>query len=481
MDRLICLTALFLILALPAKAHFFEALFFSTDPTPAPEYVEEEVRARLSEMPCLVSTRYDRVVEGYITGYVVRHRERTEEILGRTVMYFPLFEEYLRQHNLPEELNTSPWLNPRSTRKPYRVLALPAYGSFMEETGKDYGLTINSQVDERSDPVLSTLAAIEYLKKQYDRFGSWALALAAYNSGPGRVNRAIRRSGSKNFWRLRRYLPRETRNYVPAFIAATYLCLHYESHQMRPQLPELDLLLTDRIRVFEYLPFHRISQVTGLPLAQIEALNPSYQLGYLPTNRQGNILILPKRVMPAIVDYLRLKEADMIPRGVRWERVLTFSPVGYDPNRFYHESTYTVQEDDSLEYLADLFGYPEDLILAWNSDRLVSTELQPGLQLRLFHPRNILRFEARIEHPVEQIAGVTLSIPAIPPEYDPSAFAWPLETTRNFLIYRTNGGETLRSLSMLHQRDLNSLVENNPRIDPDEVLPEGKKIRLERF
>jgi membrane-bound lytic murein transglycosylase D len=484
MYRFAVVLALLFISGVSLQAHFaedflLESTWIESDPVSSPEYVAEEVRERLSEMPCLVDPRYDRVVEGYITGYMVRHRERAEKILGRTVMYFPLFEEYLRQHNMPDELKylavVESALNPKAVSR----VGATGLWQFMEETGRSYGLTINSQVDERSDPVLSTLAAIEYLKKQYDRFGSWPLALAAYNCGPGNVRKAIRRSRSKNFWKLRRYLPRETRNYVPAFIAATYLCLHFEDHQMAPRLPELDFLLTEQIKVYEYLPFHRISQVTGLSLTQIEALNPSYQLGYIPTNRKGNYLVLPKRVMPAVTDYLKLKAADDIPRGVRWERVTTYPPVNYDPDEHYFPSIYIVQPGDNLEELAALFNCSTNALVAWNG--LQSYELQPGQELTLFHPRKVMRFEARIENPFQNLATADFSIPLGKPTYDPQTVTLPMETNNRYLIYRTKGGETLRGVAILQQCTVEELVSHNPRIHPDEVLRAGVRVRVEKL
>ena len=145
---------------------------------------------------------------------------------------------------------------------------------FMPATGREYGLKISRYVDERKDPVKSTLAAIKYLKKQYNRYGNWELALAAYNGGPGRVNRAIKRGRSKNFWRIRKYLPRETRNYVPAYIAATYIANFYHMHDLVPIYPDLELQLTESVKVYETLNFSEIEAITGTPEYIIEILNP---------------------------------------------------------------------------------------------------------------------------------------------------------------------------------------------------------------
>ncbi|MCB0704196.1 MAG: transglycosylase SLT domain-containing protein [Saprospiraceae bacterium] len=454
--------------------------YAGTDPGTGDNYYSvEKVKERLDEMPCLVSKKFDKAVEGYITGYVVRHRERGERILGKTIQYFPLFEEYLREHDMPEELKYLAVVE--SALDPKAVSRVGATGlwQFMESTGRNYGLEINDQIDERSDPVKSTLAAIEYLKKQYDRFGSWELALAAYNSGPGRVNRAIRKARSKNFWKLRKYLPRETRNYVPAFIGATYLCLYYEDHGMSPTMPQLDQILTQRIEVYDYLPFDRIAQVTGLALSTIEDLNPAYQLGYIPESQKGNYLELPKRVMPAVVDYLHLKKSNTIPKGVRWEQVLDAPPLNADPNESYFSSIYIVQEGDNMESLLQLFGCSQHALIAWNQPER-DFILVPGKELTIYHPYKLLRFEARVEMPVEALPARQNMIPVSPPENPGTILNLPMVRNGKFLVYLTNGGESLRQLSLLYDLSLRELVLLNPKVHPDQVLRANLKLKIEK-
>jgi len=217
-----------------------------------PTFTDSEIRDRLSRITSSVAPpRFTSVVKSYINTYTVKKRQHTEAMLGRISIYFPMFEKYLSENNLPVDLKylsiVESALNPKAVSRSGAV----GLWQFMPPTGKENGLKINSTVDERRDPHKSTLAAAKYLKKQYKRYNNWELALAAYNGGPGRVNRAIKRGRSKNFWRIKRYLPKETQNYVPAFIAATYVVNYYPEHNLVPVYPEIDLQMTELIKIYK--------------------------------------------------------------------------------------------------------------------------------------------------------------------------------------------------------------------------------------
>jgi membrane-bound lytic murein transglycosylase D len=242
---------------------------------PEPEYDEPAIIERINKMENeVVPPRYDDIVKSYLTTYTIKKREKAENILGQQVVYFPLFEKKLEEANLPTDLKylsvVESALNPKAVSR----VGATGLWQFMPATGEYYGLEINSVVDERSDPHRSTEAAIEYLSRLYDRFGNWELAIAAYNSGGGRVSRAIKRSRSKNFWKVRRYLPRETRNYVPAFIAANYLIKHYQEHELTPRYPELDQQITESIMVYDHTSFYEVAQVTELPFGHDRGPQP---------------------------------------------------------------------------------------------------------------------------------------------------------------------------------------------------------------
>jgi len=252
----------------------------TTDNT-IPLYTDEEIRMRLRNIASCVIPRYTDVVKGYIRTYTIKKRDKTERMLGKTVMYFPIFQKYAKEYGLPDALK---YLSvTESALDPIAISSAKAVGlwQFMKLTGEEYGLRIDATVDERRDPHLSTDAAMRYLQRQYKRFGNWPLAIAAYNSGGGNVSRAVRRGRSKNFWKIRKYLPKETRNYVPAYIAAAYLLQNYEQHNLNPIYPEMDLQLTDAVKVYDNLDFNQISAMTGLSITTIRALNPSYKRDFI--------------------------------------------------------------------------------------------------------------------------------------------------------------------------------------------------------
>jgi len=266
---------------------------------------DEEVRSRLAQLDAsIVEYRFDPSVRRLIRMYVEHWRHGSERLLGRTLRYFPYFSKTLAEQGMPDAIK---YLSiTESALRPFAVSHAGAGGlwQLMPGTARELGLEVSDRVDERFDLVAGTHAGLRYLQIQYDRFGDWALAMAAYNSGPGRVIRAKRRSGSNNYWKLRKFLPRETRSYVPGFIAATYLYTFYNKHDLFPAKVDLDLQLTDFVPVYREISLHRIAMVTGLRPDLVVELNPAYLRGYLPASEQGRLLRLPKRVIPAMQAYL---------------------------------------------------------------------------------------------------------------------------------------------------------------------------------
>lgn len=359
----------------------------------------EDVANRLKDLPCLIKPKDTPVVRSYIRTYMETRRRHAEVILGRTVLYFPMFEEKFREHEMPTDLKYLSIVE--SALRPKALSRVGAGGlwQFMPETGKYYGLDINEHRDDRSDPAMATEAAIAYLKDAHRRFQSWELAIASYNSGPGRVNRAIRRSRSKNFWKLKRYLPRETRSYVPGFIAATYLCKYYADHGLTPSYPSLDMQLTQTVQIFEHLSFTKIQNLTGLSRYVIEDLNPAYNYDYIPANSKGYTLTLPKRVMQSVLDYLaHIRRPDSGKnRGAIVSAVtITPKPVKANTQDEYYKSVYYVHEGESLARIADIFGVTINNLIAWNS-LSIDSELYAGQEITLFHPNKIERWSPRKE------------------------------------------------------------------------------------
>lgn len=337
-----------------------------------PAYDKSEIETRLMTTKCLVAPRFDSEVEAYLRSYLTYGYRDSEQILGRSALYFPMIEHYLTVSNLPQELKYLPIIE--SSLRPYATSTAGAAGlwQFMVGTATDNGLTVNKNVDERRDPYKSTLAALKLLSNLHQEYGSWELALAAYNCGKGNVNRAIRNAGgSYDFYTISRFLPRETRKYIPRFIAATYMAQNYFTHGLKPDWPDYDRQFTRTTKVFKYTTFQKIVEKTGVNFRVLKELNPSYKRNYIPTSTSGNYLILPEMAMIAFQNW-----QDAQKPANRFAKY---------PSEDYLQSTYTILAGDSMEKLANLYNCSVYQIMQWND--LSSTELYYRQELILFHKK----------------------------------------------------------------------------------------------
>lgn len=254
--------------------------------------------SRLKTIPSGIELPFNQVVKSYIERYTHRERTLVAEMLGMSPYYMPIFEQALEKRGMPLELKYIPVIE--SALDPNAVSPVGASGlwQFMLETARNQGLEVNSLVDERRDPYRSSDAAADYFKKLYDIYGDWSLAIAAYNCGPGNVNKALLRAGDgsakPDFWEIYNYLPRETRGYVPAFIAATYVMHYYKEHNISPSLATKPLLI-DTVKVSQRLNFAQISKVLNIPIDEIRILNPQYRHDVIPGDARPYTLALPSQ------------------------------------------------------------------------------------------------------------------------------------------------------------------------------------------
>jgi len=263
-----------------------------------PTFGREVYIDRLRRMPTMMEMAYNDVVQTFIDRYTGRLRRSVSFMLGAANFYIPLFEEALEIYQLPLELKYLPIIE--SALKPTAVSRAGAAGlwQFMSATGKDYGLEINSLVDERRDPVRSSYAAAHYLSDLYKIFGDWNLVIAAYNCGPATINKAIHRAGGEmDYWKIYPYLPRETRGYVPAFIAANYVMTYYCEHNICPMRCELPAK-TDTVVVSKNVNLNQIAAVLELDIEMLRALNPSYRRDVVPgATKPSAIRMMPNDVV----------------------------------------------------------------------------------------------------------------------------------------------------------------------------------------
>lgn len=259
-------------------------------------------RDRLSCLQQNIPLVYNDKIHAFINYFTIRDREYTRLMMRRKNLYFPIFEKYLARYNLPDELKylaiIESGLNPRAVS---RVRAVGLW-QFMSATGKYYGLDNDWYVDERMDPEKSTDAACRYLRDLYRMFGDWELALAAYNTGPGNVRKAIRRSGyKKSFWDIYPNLPRETRSYVPQFVAIIYTMNHLEEHNFFDEGEEI-LVRSDTLAVKKFLNFETLAALTGSCLEDLQKLNPSIQRNAIPENGQSHVIRIPVTAKEKMVE-----------------------------------------------------------------------------------------------------------------------------------------------------------------------------------
>ena len=272
----------------------YAALDDKADSRTGTQATDAEIIARLQSMPTTIEMPYNSVVRSYIDMYTQRRRQLVENMLGLSHYYMPIFEEALDRHDMPMELKYLPVIE--SALNPVAVSRVGATGlwQFMLPTATGQGLEVNSLVDERRDPYKATDAAVRYLKQLHGTYGDWSLAIAAYNCGPGNVNKALRRAGGgkKDFWEIYPFLPAETRGYVPAFIAANYVMTYYGAHDIAPALARRPIVV-DSVHVSRRVHFEQISEVMGISLDELRALNPQYRKDVIPGHIKPYPLVLP--------------------------------------------------------------------------------------------------------------------------------------------------------------------------------------------
>ena len=267
-----------------------------------PVFEKEVYIDRLKRIPSIIEMPYNEVVQKFIDRYSGRLRHSISYMLGASNFYMPIFEEALETYGLPLELKYLPVIE--SALNPTAVSRVGATGlwQFMLATGKRYGLEVNTLVDERRDPIKASYAAANYLSDLYKVFGDWNLVIAAYNCGPDQINKAIHRSkGSKDYWQIYPYLPKETRGYVPAFIAANYIMTYYCEHNICPMTTRLPAK-TDTVMVSRNVHLEQIAAVCNIDIEQLRTLNPAYRRDIVPGATKMSAVRLPHTEVGKFID-----------------------------------------------------------------------------------------------------------------------------------------------------------------------------------
>lgn len=434
---------------------------------------------RLQDMEQIIDMSYNQTVKNYMKMYTERSRNRVEVMLGLSAYYFPIFEEILDKYDMPLELKylviVESALNPMARSH----AGANGLWQFVYGTGKNMGLEINSFVDERRDPVKATDAAARYFKKLYDIYGDWQLAIAAYNCGPGNVNRAIRRSGGKkNYWEIYYRLPRETRGYVPAFIAASYTFHYYKEHNLVPRYPDISLSV-DTLMISQYLHFNQIAAKINISKEQLRALNPMFRCDVIPAKKDKPYpLVLPNDL---IFDFIDNDTAIFACDREKYFPSNTLVKPSYTKNSYYTpvdvkgkaKVYYTVKSGDNVGFISSWFHVRSADLRYWNNIR--RNLIREGQKLVVYVPEKSKSKYQRVNSMsfAQKQASIGKSAtPASKPEAKP--------VDSNYQYYTVRKGDTLWDIAKKYAGiSANEIMQLNG-LKNDRGLYIGQKLKIRR-
>ena len=292
--KLICAVACISMLPTNTNAHITNPGPPSKGKSAHPKIDRQLILSHIGQMTANLEIKINPLVEKKIKHITRRGKYNTELLLGKSITYFPIFETYLKAYNLPEELKYLPVIESALNLSAKSKAGAAGIWQFTRSTGAAYGLTIDGSIDERLDLHKSSDAAARLLTDLYKMYKDWPLALAAYNCGPTRVRKAINQRKSKNFWRLKSALPKETQDYVVKFMATAYVMSFYQFYDLRPAYPDYDLQFVRTIKVYSKHSLNKLAEESGISINTLQALNPAYKSGVVPANPFGNYVVLPK-------------------------------------------------------------------------------------------------------------------------------------------------------------------------------------------
>ena len=458
-------------------------------PNEVPRYPANVISQRLYDLPMVISMDYNSYVARYIDVYTVHRRQQVSRMLGLSRVYFPMFEEHLDRMGMPLELKylsvVESALNPHARSR----VGATGLWQFMLGTAQMYGLRVDTYVDERKDPEKSTMAALRYLQNSYQEFGDWLLAIASYNCGPGNVRKAIRRAGgSGDFWAIMEYLPRETRGYVPAFIAATYAFNYAAEHNIFPIYPEFSLD-NDTIHLTRIdITLAELSDELRVDLNLLRAMNPELKLDRVPYQAQPYVLRVPPVVAVRYAERERELKAkfgqkrDQLPPEVaaRYaaEQVVNPAATSGGSSSSAGESSapsgkilvyYTVRNGDVVGNIADKYGVTARQISDWNDLRRY--RIRAGQKLKIYTTKEKAEAAgARTTPTATAAAAPTRS--AAPAPVSPTA------SSGQAIYHKVQAGDTLWGIARQYAGATVANIQTlNPGIDASD-LKVGQLVRV---
>ncbi|MBN1821755.1 MAG: transglycosylase SLT domain-containing protein [Prolixibacteraceae bacterium] len=436
---------------------------------------------QLQKIEEVIDLSYNKTVSNFIQLYTVKRREQVEIMLGLSAFYFPMFEEILDKYELPLELKYLPIiesaLNPRARSR----VGATGLWQFMYSTGKMMKLDITSFVDERNDPLKSTEAAVKYLKQLYDIYNDWHLVIAAYNCGPGNVNRAIRRSGGKkDYWSIYYRLPRETRGYVPAYIAASYVMNYYIEHNLVPRYPDFPIV-TDTIMVNSLLHFEQIAATLNMDIDELRTLNPMFRRDVIPASKEKPYALrLPVESIAEFIDNQRAifshEQEKYFPNNTLVQPA-SRSESYYNPVDIKGKTKvyYTVKSGDNVGFISEWFNVRASDLRYWNN--INRNLIRVGQKLLVYVPESDkekyekvteMSFEAK-QQMIGKTVGTTASASVKEEPIDP-----------DFIYYTVRSGDNLWTIAQKFPGVSNKDIMELNNIQDARKLTAGQKLKIKR-
>jgi len=433
--------------------------------------------SRLKNLDSVIPLQFNELTKKYINFYVKKRRGQVAILMGLSNYYFPLFEETLARYGLPEELKYLPIIE--SALNPKIVSRAGASGlwQFMRGTARMYGLQVTSYIDERNDPVKSTDAAARYLRDLYAIYGDWNLVIAAYNCGSGNVNKAIHRSGGKeNYWEIYSRLPKETRGYIPGFIAANYVMNYAQAHHII-QVPPTLSMMTDTIILRSYLNFEQIAANLNLPVREIRQLNPQYKRDIIPAQPdKPYVLVLPIDKISPFIDnqnqiyaynrdkYFPNNQLAMLKEGL--------SPSGYNTEG-KKKIIYTVQQGDTPGEISHRYRISTGNLYEWNN--IQNNKIKIGQKLALYTKGNAPSIKAE---PIKAKIDISLAQASSIIPHQLQIFSTESAIKEGFTLYTVRRGDSLYTIAKQFAgvSDLDIKLLNNIK-NSDSLMP-GQKLKI---
>ncbi len=449
-----------------------------TAPIDFPRVIADSVYIeRLQAIESPMEFPFNSKVKAYIELYTQKRRDQVGVMLGLSEYYFPLFEQELDKEELPIELKFLPIIESALNPKAFSRAGASGLWQFMYGTGKMYGLNVNSYIDERRDPVKSTQAAVKYLKDLYKTYKDWYLVIAAYNCGPGNVNKAIYRSGGKrDFWKIYYRLPRETRGYVPAFIAAAYTMNYYKEHLIEPQPVDI-VQATDTIMVSDLLHFNQVSAVTGISTETLRALNPQYRRDVVPAQKKKYSLKLP---FDATEQFISLEDSIF---KYKREKYFASDRLVVNPSNHYSAPAapknkakvfYTVKSGDAVGLIADWYDVYTSDLRYWNNIR--RNIIRVGQKLVIYVPKNKVDYYSKINSmsyaEKQKANGSTVKTTTA------SSKSTPKTLDANYEYYTVRSGDNLWSIAKKYPGISNADIMKLNGLTSSSKINPGQKLKI---